>query len=295
MGGFTSYDSILNALSVLNKGQEVMFSKVAPTAQVVNNFHTSWAYTGFPGVGGWVGSGGVGAATMVSCNNLTTGAMQISSPTTASATNPYLLTAGAMSTTTMNGVLVLIDRLADTGILTTTSGGTCTITMPTGGVWERYPDGAGVQATVEVLSGTPSSGSTITLASYTNSAGTTTRASSASAATTTTPLHRMYGTGSAMNIALQGQDLGIRSIQTLSMAGATGANLALVVYKPLLILPVTTAYFYTERDLVIQTPKLPKLQVSAQTVDTSACLQWVFYPGAATTPTYTGSLSFVVG
>lgn len=286
MANFTSYDAILAALDA-GDGQELFFSKTAPAAQVSGAFHTSWAYTGYPSAGAWVGSGGAAAATMVTCDNNTQGAIPFASPTTASGENPRILTAGAMVSTAVAGTLMLIDRIADTGALTTTSGGSCTITMPGGG-WARYNDGVGVMAYMESLTGTPTVSITAQLG-YTNSDATASRVSGTAVAAAGT--HRVFGTSGPF-ISLQGTDKGIKSIESVSITTATALNVAIVVCKPLLMLPATTAQYFTERDLVIQTPKLPKLQVSA---DASACLQWVFFSGAATTPVTTGSISLVTG
>lgn len=287
MPGFNSYDAIINALTVSNTGQEIFFSKTAPAAQVAGAFHTSWAYTGVPTAGIFLGAGGAAAATFVSADNTSLGALPVVSPTSASATNPYIIAAGALPSTGVAGSLMLIDRLADTGTLTTAAGGTCTFTMPGGG-WARYTDGAGVKATIESLTGTPTAGGSVTL-SYTNTASTAGRITSA--AITVAGTHRMVGS-SGPEFGLQGSDVGIKSIESMTITTQAAANLAITVYKPLLILPCVTANFYTERDCVIQTPKLPKLLVAA---DKTACLQWVFFANAATTPTLTGSVSFVTG
>lgn len=284
MAALNSYDAILAALEA-GKGQEVFFSKTAPAAQVAGAFHTSWAYTGTPGAGAWVGTGGSTAATMVSCNNNTIGALPFASPTTASGENPRILTVGGMVTTAVAGTVILVDRLADSGPLTTAAGGTCMITMPTGG-WERYTDGVGVMAFMESLGTAPAAGSVFTL-NYTNTDSVTARVSGP--ATTAATAHRCFGSGAPW-FPLQGNDRGIKSIESISCTTVTASNIALVVCKPLLMLPVTTAFYYTERDLVIQTPKLPKLPVAA---DSSACLQWIFLAGATTSPTFTGSISLV--
>jgi len=287
MAGFNSYDAIINALTISGTGQEVLFSKTAPAAQVAGAFHTSWAYTGIPTAGGWAGAGGGAAATLVTCDSATVGALSVVSPTTASGTNPYIVAAGAMPTANVVGTLMLIDRLADTGPLTTASGGTCTITMPGGG-WARYTDGVGVMAFVESLTGVPTATAVVTL-NYTNPAATAGRISSG--ATVAAGAHRAFGS-SGPYLALQGTDAGIKSIESLSLTTAAALNIAVVVCKPLLMLPCVSAYYYTERDLVIQTPKLPKLQVAA---DKTACLQWIFFTGGTTTPTVVGSVSTVTG
>lgn len=293
MAGFTSYDSIINALTVLNKGQEARFVKTSPASEVAGATHTTWAFTGDPVPGTWIGTGGSVSTTMAHCNSTTVGALPIASPTTASGENLFITTVGAMPNVASNGMLVLVDRLADTGALTTTTGSSCIVTMPTGGAWERFGDGVGVMACVESLAGTPTAGSIFTL-TYTNSDGTPARVSSQSLTSSTT-LHRTYGSGLSMGFALQGADVGIQSIQSIGVSGVTPANLAIVVFKVLATIPMTSAYQYSERDLVIQTPKLPKLPISTSTADTSSCLQWVVIPGTTSAVTINGSISLVAG
>lgn len=292
----TSYDSILAALAA-GAGQEIYFQKTLPAAHVAGNFYTSWAYGGTPAAGGWAGAGGAAAATMVTCANTTPGALGLVSPTTVSATNPHILSAGivqAVGAQTMAGTLMLIDRLADSGPLTTVFGGSCSLTMPVAtSLWARYADGIGVQAFVESLETTTPTVSTTIALTYTNTAGTGSRTSGSTTVAATKSL--VKGTNGPF-LSLASGDLGIKTIESIQVGAVTPAanTIALVVCKPLLVLPCTTTGYYVERDLVIQTPKLPKLQVAA---DASACLQWIFFPNAATTSgaTFIGSVSTVTG
>lgn len=296
MPGFQSYDGILAALSA-GMGQEMFFQKSLPAAHVAGNFYTSWAYPGTPAVGAWAGAGGAAAATLVTTNSATPGALTLASPTSVSATNPYILSAGvvqAVGAQTIAGTLMLIDRLADTGPLTTTFGGSCSLTMPVAtSLWARYPDGVGVQAFVESLETTIPTVSTTIALTYTNTAGTGSRTSGSTTIAATKSL--VKGTSGPF-LSLASGDLGIKTIESIQVGAVTPAanSIALVVCKPLLILPCTTTGYYVERDLVIQTPKLPKLQVAA---DASACLQWIFFPNAATTSgaVFMGSVATVIG
>lgn len=71
-------------------------------------------------------------------------------------------------------------------------------------------------------------------------------------------------------------DYGVRSVQTLTLSAASLAGTAaLVLAKPLLEIPLTTASVMTERDLLNQLPSLPK-------IDDGACLTWLYMAGAAT-------------
>ena len=291
---FNSYDSILAAISAGNS-QEVQFGKLWPVNPVAAVIYSSWLFTGQTAAGTLAGAGGTTAATLVTCNSNTVGAIPIVSPTSASATFPYILSAGAMSTLSLSGTIMLIDRIADSGVLTTASGATCTMTMPAGGVWARYPSGVGVQAFMEGQAAAPTATAVVAM-SYTNTVPTAGRIPSP--VTLTAVAYKVFGSGAnaptgSPFFLLQGNDQGIASVQNTSMTVAAAANVALVICKPLLIIPCTTALFYTERDCVIQTPKLPKLPV---TTDASACLQWLFFPNAApTTPTILGSVTLVTG
>jgi hypothetical protein len=290
---FNSYDAILAAISA-GSSQEVLFGKTFPVNTVAAVVYSSWLFTGITAAGTLAGAGGTTAATLVTCNSNSSGAIPIVSPTTASATNPYIISVGAMPTLSVNGTMVLIDRLADSGTLTTANGATCTLTMPGGG-WARYTDGIGVMAFMEGQAAAPTNAAVVAM-SYTNTDSAAGRIPSA--ATLTNVAYKVFGSGSnaptgSPFFTLQGNDKGIKSIENVSLTGAAAANVALVVCKPLLVLPWVTAVYYTERDLVIQTPKMPKLGVAA---DASACLQWLFFPNAAvTTPTTTGSVTLVTG
>jgi hypothetical protein len=71
-------------------------------------------------------------------------------------------------------------------------------------------------------------------------------------------------------------DTGVQSVQTVTISAASGAGVAaLVLARPILSIPITTAGIMAERDLVTQLPSLPRI------VD-GACLTWLYFAGAAT-------------
>lgn len=295
MAAPTSYDSIIAAIGA-GKGQEVFFSKTTGLVHAVGTPFTGWGYGGTPAAGVWAGAGGAAAATLVTCDSSTVGGIPISSPTTASAESLYILSAGIAQMSgaqTLGGTLMLVDRLADTGPLTTAFGGSCSLTMPVAtSLWARYADGVGVMAYVESLETTaPTVNTTISL-TYTNTGGTGSRTTGSTTVAATKS--RAMGTGAHPFLSLQSSDRGIKTIESIQVGAVTPAagTIALVVCKPLLILPSTTTGYYVERDLVIQTPKLPKLPVAA---DASACLQWIFIPNLGTTAgsVFSGSISVV--
>lgn len=163
--------------------------------------------------------------------------------------------------------------------VTDTGSGTHTISMSLG----RYTDGAGVQAFITpsaaLNTGTPNIRLT-----YTDAAGnagaltpTTLPISNASA-----PIGQIEYTGTAAGkygpfMPLAAGDTGQRSVQQFNYSvthGASGVT-NVVLCKPLLYLPITTASVASERDLVNQLPSLPRV------VD-GACLAWINMAGGAT-------------
>lgn len=290
---FNSYDSILAALSA-GQGQDILFAKTLPAAQAAGLFYSSWAHVGFPAAAAaYQGNGGTTTAGFAQLNNVSVGAMPLVSPSSASGQNPYLLSVGSMCAAAqgMNGSMLLVDRLAETGLLSGASGNTCTLNNPVVSAWNRYSNGVGVMAFVESAFGAPATTASLqlTYTSPNNGSGRVTPAVAATAAVQ----HRIFGTSGPF-FGLQGNDNGILSVESIALTVAAASNIALVICKPLLIIPCTAAYYYTERDTVIQTPKLPKLPVNA---DSSSCLQWIFLPGAATSSgaILSGQLSLVTG
>lgn len=304
---FNSYDQIIAAMSA-GLGYEVPFNKT-PTftaaAGVPNNL---WWSGGMPSAGGYSGgTNGVNGATgtnsatnayMGNCDNLTGGAIDLTSvPTAASGTNPYVLGFGAASNVTLAGTLVLVDRMADSGQLTTALSGTTTIAPPSGSVWKRSADGKGVMMWLESSGTAPAGASTFTIG-YTGvkEDGTTSSGTTATITLAATQ-HRVFTGTVAPYISLAAGHVGVSptaNITINTVATSAISNVSLVVGRILAILPVSSAYQYVERDMVLQTPRMPKLPVSSD--DRSACLEILLVPGAAVSPTSVyGSVPIVVG
>lgn len=132
----------------------------------------------------------------------------------------------------------------------------------------RYTNGEGVRAFLVVVTTTGATAHNIAI-SYTNTAGTAGR---------TLPV---TVSGTAANnygpfLPLANGDTGIQSVQSLTLSAASGAGTAaLVLAKPLLTIPLTTATVASERDFLNQIPSLPE-------VKDGACLVWLYFAGAAT-------------
>lgn len=146
----------------------------------------------------------------------------------------------------------------------------------------RYTDGKGVRAYLvakTVVGATPHNLSM----SYTNTTPTSGRVLPVTVACTASAIigHITHAGVAANNygpfLPLAAGDTGITSVQSVKLSAASGtANTFadLVLCRPLLTLPNTTASVATERDLMNQLPSLPRI------VD-GAYLNWLFFAGGA--------------
>lgn len=144
----------------------------------------------------------------------------------------------------------------------------------------RYTTGAGLRAALVIQTTTGATAHNIAI-SYTNQAGTAGRTLPVTVAGTASAITpHITHSGTAANnygpfLPLASGDTGIRSVQSLTLSAASLAGTAaLVLYKPLVEIPITTASVYAERDLLNQLPSLPVIQ-------DGACLTWLLFAGGA--------------
>jgi hypothetical protein len=161
--------------------------------------------------------------------------------------------------------------------------------------WPRYSTGAGVDILAYNLVAFGTAGTSNHTINYTNSAGTGSRQTPATlpASPTSVPIFTIPYSGTAAGrygpgFPRQSTDAGVQSIQSYVTSGnlANGA-LAVLAYKPLLTLPITTIGVASERDLVNQLPSMPR-------VYDGACLMWLVYTQVAipNNTAYYGHLDF---
>ena len=162
----------------------------------------------------------------------------------------------------------------------------------------RYTDGVGVKAYLAPSTTLGAVAHTISI-KYTNTLDATNKLLPVTVAgTTSCALSRIDHSGIVANnyapfLPLAPGDLGMKSIQNITISAATGSvNYAtLVMCKPLMNLPCTTAAVASERDLMNQLPSLPRVYDGAN-------LQWLCYLGgalvASTSQAY-GSIDFCWG
>ena len=281
MAGFSSQDSMINALSVLGQGYRADWQKstFATTAHTAGLWYSLFRGGGNPAADTILGTG----------TNL---AFQALTDATANATGiPHggnvggfkvLLNAAAQTAaaTTAPCVLMLVDLLGFYNITTVTTTGAQTlnntVTLP------RYTDGAGVQAFLTPSTVMGAATPNISL-SYTNSASVGGKATPATlpigntAAAVTSIVYSGTGTGKyGPFLPLAAGDAGIKSVQSINLSASyVSGVLNLVLCKPLMTLPITTLGVTAERDLVNQFASMPRIY-------DGACLSWLMLAGQAT-------------
>jgi hypothetical protein len=190
------------------------------------------------------------------------------------------LNVGAMSAvaTAVPGVLMLVDMQGYyPGINMNVATAQTLVGTPT----LRYTNGVGVRPYLVVTATSGATAHNIAL-SYTNNAGTSGRALPVTVSATASAIApHITHSGTAANnygpfLPLAGGDLGVQSVQTITLSAASGAGTAaLVLARPILQLPITTVSILSERDLVNQLPSMPRIM-------DGACLTWLYFAGAAT-------------
>ena len=217
------------------------FAKGVTPTLVGGRPHSLWYLGGFPGAGSAPGATTAGGTALTQATyGAVAGALPHNDPSGGLVTE--LLKLSAMAT--QPGQLILADRLLHCGAqssaaaisLTVTSAQTInTATLPARDS-NGATAGAGVMCGVEVSTVTGAGTPTLTLG-YTNSAATASRSS-----TNIDPTVATSAVGAFYRMGLQAGDVGIQSIQSLTLSATwTSGALALVLYRHLASLELTAA------------------------------------------------------
>lgn len=207
----------------------MFFSKAVTATLVAGRPASLWALGGAPGAGSFDTT--LNGVTLSSSSTLVNGQIPHYDPVSG---NSYLARLSASAT--QAGKLLLLDRIWHNGGYTITSTAAQNSTTPT---WpSRCPTsgtddtpattGHGVMLAVEVSAATGAGTPTITI-SYTNSAGTAGRTATNIIATVATS-----AIGATYFIGLQAGDVGVRSVQSLTLSATwTSGTINLVAYRVL--------------------------------------------------------------
>ena len=209
------------------------FYKAATPTLVAGRPVSLWALNGIPGAGAYDTT--LNGVTLSSASTPVNG--QLPFPNPGGANSCYL--ARFTGAATIQGKLMLVDRLWHNGGYTITSTGAQSITSPT---WPARDingstNGDGVLLGVEVASTTGAATPNVTI-SYTNSAGTSGRSANNIITTgSSSPNGHFYP------IALQTGDTGVRSVQSLTLSNSwVSGSIALVAYRIIASIDLAVAF-----------------------------------------------------
>lgn len=264
----TGVDSILTAAGA-NAFQRITSSRIINTGatSVAGRWHEAFAISnGTGGIGVLTGTVGLGAP----MTNADLGSMPIA-PATVDPLKRYLMTFSAVTPVAVaaGGACRLFDLLYKytSCIISTGAGSTLNnaAAKPT-----RLGTGEGVKAMCIVVGAIGATIPVITV-SYTNQAGTAGRTGFFAASAVSQPVGSLI-TGAAVGSVLalpqmimQGNDSGIRSIDSYTTATGTTGAVTFVLYRDLAEVPLVAANVVGERDFLSQFPPVP-------IIDDLACL-----------------------
>ena len=195
--------------------------------------------------------------------------------------NTYL--ARFQGAATVAGTLILADRLWHNGGFTITSATAQTVNSAAFPARDNNgsTNGDGVLLGLEVSAACGAAAPTITVG-YTNSAGTATRSATNTFATANSPT-----AGAFFPIGLQAGDIGVRSVQTLTLSVSwVSGTINLVAYRPLAAIELTSAQVPMAVDAI--TSGMPRL------FDGSVPFL-IFIPSTTTASNVSGSVVWTQG
>lgn len=219
---------------------------VTPT-MVAGRPQSLWQLAGNPGAGAYDST--LNGVVLDSTSAQVAGQLDFRNPGSGST---YL--ARLQASATISGTLILADRLWHNGGYTITSTAAQAITSPTFPARDNAgtTNGDGVLLGVEIATACGAAAPTLTV-SYTNSAGTAGRT-----ATNAFPTANSPTAGGFFPIGLQAGDIGVRSVQSLTLSASwVSGTIALVAYRPLAALELTGALTPNAIDAI--TSGMPKL------------------------------------
>jgi hypothetical protein len=145
----------------------------------------------------------------------------------------------------------------------------------------RYTDGHGVRAYLVITATSGATAHNVAM-SYTDQDGNTGNTLPVTVSCTASAITpHITHSGTAANnygpfLPLANGDYGIRNVASVTISAASGSGTAaLVLARPIMTIPLTTATVASERDFLNQIPSLPK-------IPDGACLTWLYFAGAAT-------------
>lgn len=126
----------------------------------------------------------------------------------------------------------------------------------------RYTDGVGVMVGAFVQNTTGAATPILTL-SCSSSLGTLQSGTLSANANTRKPPTMFIGADGNPSLLLSGGNVGIKKINSYTIASGTTGNICFILYRPLAQIPIVAISTMSERDLLFQFPNLPVIQDGA--------------------------------
>lgn len=252
------------------------FAKNVTGTMVAGRPWSTWALAGNPGAGSFDTT--LAGVALSSTSAQVNGQINFVNPGSG---NTYLQR--FQGAATIAGTLILADRLWHNGGFTITSTSGQTVNSATLPARDNTgtTNGAGVLLGLEISAAAGAASPTITVA-YTNSAGTGSRSATNSFPTANSP-----AAGSFFPIGLQAGDIGVRSVQTLTLSASwVSGTMNLVAYRPIVALELTAAFVPNAVDAL--TSGFPRL------FDGSVPYL-IFIPSTTTTSSISGQVVWTQG
>lgn len=242
-------------------------SKTSP-AVVAGRFVSCYAAAGIPGAGTIPGTGGA------VCTQTDAGALPFTNP--GASKTRYLGATQFQSSQT--GTLLIFDRLVHNGAFSGTV--TTAQAMTTPAITRPDANGAGVELWVQVYTALGATASTLSI-SYTNENGVAGR-------TATIASRSWANAGELVQAVLQAGDLGVRSVQSVTLGTSTGTagSLGVVLMRRVAAIPLALANVGTNLDA---------LALALPVIQTDAHLSFVWLASGSTAAVITGALALIEG
>lgn len=275
--GFTSVDDMVSEITS-GKHYRADWNKITGgAAYTAGRWYDLSAINGTPTANAWAGT----ALNWRTCDETTGNGTQIfglQHGGNVSTDTKHLLNAAAI-TAVATGVpsqLMLVDMQ---GYYPGINMNTLSIQTMVGTPTLRYTNGVGVRAALVIVTSSGATAHNLSMA-YQNSADAPKTLPVTVSCTASAITPHITHSGTAANnygpfLPMASGDVGVKSVTSVTLSAASGAGTAaLVLYKPLMTIPLTTVSVASERDFVNQIPSLPQ-------VKDGACLTWLLFTGAA--------------
>jgi hypothetical protein len=281
MPGFSSLDDLVTEITTNGKFDSIFFQKTFANGatSAAGRWHESFTANGIPAAGSFSGTAGV--ATQM--NRSTTGALDIGANVSTDLRSLLTMQLYTASTVITPAVVMLCDFLlyypscVVTGTATTLNN---TATLP------RYTDGVGVRCIVATQTAHGAASPALTL-NYRDTGDADQAAPFAmTSPVNSAPISLLYAYNASPFVPMAAGDVGIKRINSYTLASGTTGTVAFVLVKPLAVIPLLAANTASERDFLSQLPSLPRIQ-------DDACLGFITLIGGAMTTSQ--SIQGVIG